>query len=144
MVSAMDLEGALLRERLAAFVRLKGGYPIPLAGAAYWLALYGLGHVMTGERWVFWAFVTSGAILTRACQTNSQRCAAKVCSAVNGAHFSVSSRISPRWKCTGKSSAGLERVSVAPCRTHRSSDSSAQKVSRRVNPVIGSATPCGS
>lgn len=58
----MDLEQQLLKERLAAFVRLKGGYPIPLAGAVYWLSLAGLGQIITGEQWVFWAFVTSGAI----------------------------------------------------------------------------------
>lgn len=58
----MDLEQQLLKERLAAFVRLKGGYPIPLAGAVYWLSLAGLGQIITGKQWVFWAFVTSGAI----------------------------------------------------------------------------------
>ena len=58
----MDLERELLSDRLAAFVRLKGGYPIPLAGAVYWLALAGLGHIIAGKQWVFWAFVTSGAI----------------------------------------------------------------------------------
>jgi hypothetical protein len=58
----MDLESALLRERLAAFVRLKGGYPIPLAGAAYWLGLAALGYFMTGKAWVIWAFIGSGAI----------------------------------------------------------------------------------
>lgn len=58
----MDLETQLLNERLSAFVRLKGGYPIPLAGAVYWLALAALGWFVTEKQWVFWAFVTSGAI----------------------------------------------------------------------------------
>jgi hypothetical protein len=43
-------------------VRLKGGYPIPLAGAVYWLGLAVLGWYVDGKQWVFWAFVTSGAI----------------------------------------------------------------------------------
>ena len=58
----MDLETLLLKERLAAFVRLKGGYPIRLAGAVYWLGLAALGWFVDGKQWVFWAFVTSGAI----------------------------------------------------------------------------------
>lgn len=58
----MNLQEALLTERISAFVRLKGGYPIPLAGAVYWLALYGLGYFVTGKQWVFWAFLASGAI----------------------------------------------------------------------------------
>ena len=58
----MNLEQDLLRERLAAFVRLKGGYPVPLAGAAYWLWLAALGLYVTGETWTIWAFITSGAI----------------------------------------------------------------------------------
>lgn len=60
--ASMDLSQALLIERLRAFVRLKGGYPIPLAGAVYWLALAALGQFVTGKQWVYWAFITSGAI----------------------------------------------------------------------------------
>jgi hypothetical protein len=58
----MSLEQDLLRERLAAFVRLKGGYPVPLAGAVYWLGLAALGLFATGKTWTIWAFITSGAI----------------------------------------------------------------------------------
>ena len=46
----MDLETLLLKERLAAFVRLKGGYPIPLAGAVYWLGLAALGWFVVGKQ----------------------------------------------------------------------------------------------
>ena len=34
-----DLKAQVLADRLASFVRLKGGYSVPLAGAIYWAAL---------------------------------------------------------------------------------------------------------
>ena len=57
-----DLKAALLRDRLAAFVRLKGGFPIPLAGAIYWAALGVAGYRLSPEDWSLIAFVFSGSI----------------------------------------------------------------------------------
>jgi hypothetical protein len=59
----MDLSAEILKERLASYVRLRGGFPVPLAGATYWAALGGLGYVVGPSQWVFWSFITSGAIL---------------------------------------------------------------------------------
>jgi hypothetical protein len=57
-----DLKAALLRDRLAAFVRLKGGFPIPLAGAIYWAALGLAGYRLSPGDWGLIAFVFSGSI----------------------------------------------------------------------------------
>ena len=59
----MSLHDDLLRERLGAYIRLRGGYPIPLAGAVYWLGLAALGYRMfLPDQWTFIAFVLSGSI----------------------------------------------------------------------------------
>jgi hypothetical protein len=57
------LRTALRAERAAAYARLRGGYPIPLAGALWWAALGVWGYLApTPGHWIFGAFVTSGAI----------------------------------------------------------------------------------
>ncbi len=59
----MDLTNALLRDRLESFVRLKGGYTFPLAGAIYWGALAyvaTLGFPL--KTFLTIAFIGSGAI----------------------------------------------------------------------------------
>ncbi|MEQ8406399.1 MAG: hypothetical protein RKE49_14985 [Oceanicaulis sp.] len=54
---------ARLREvRLAQYARLRGGFPIPLAGMVYWLVLAGLGHSLQLGDWASVAFFGSGAI----------------------------------------------------------------------------------
>lgn len=58
----LDLTQALLAEREAAYRRLRGGFPIPLAGATWWLALAALGTTLTPGYWIFVAFVSSGII----------------------------------------------------------------------------------
>jgi hypothetical protein len=59
----MDLAGALRAERRAAYQRLRGGYPIPLAGALWWGALGVAGYVAPSPgHWILGAFVTSGMI----------------------------------------------------------------------------------
>lgn len=50
------------RDQLASFVRLKGGFPFPLAGAVYWLALGIAGYSLPLGRWNLIAFIFSGAI----------------------------------------------------------------------------------
>ena len=57
-----ELRAAVRRDQRAAFVRLKGGFPIPLAGAFYWAALGVAGSYLTNDQWSLAAFVFSGAI----------------------------------------------------------------------------------
>ena len=63
MDRTLALRAQLRAERAAAYTRLRGGYPIPLAGAAWWAAL-GVGGYLapTPGHWIFGAFVTSGLI----------------------------------------------------------------------------------
>ena len=56
------LTEALKRERLASYVRLSGGFPIPLAGMVYWAALGVLGYRLELGQWANIAFFGSGAI----------------------------------------------------------------------------------
>ncbi len=58
----VDLKAELAKERLAAYARLRGGFPIPVAGAVYWSALAWLGSAVDAGMWTFWAFVGSGSI----------------------------------------------------------------------------------
>lgn len=58
----IDLKAELAKERLATYARLRGGFPIPMAGTVYWGALAWLGHVVDAGMWTFWAFVGSGSI----------------------------------------------------------------------------------
>lgn len=57
-----ELKAALLKERLASYVRLRGGFPIPLAGAIYWLVLGIAGYRLELADWAMFAFISSGAI----------------------------------------------------------------------------------
>lgn len=58
----MELEAALLADRRAAYKRLRGGFPIPLAGAIYWGVLGALGYRLGIGSWSMAAFLGSGAI----------------------------------------------------------------------------------
>ena len=59
----MDLVTALRVERLASYYRLRGGYPVPLAGGIWWTALAFAGFAgLSPGRWNLLAFVTSGLI----------------------------------------------------------------------------------
>lgn len=57
-----DLKAKLLADRLASYYRLRGGFPIPLAGAIYWAILAYLGQTMAFADWVMVALWGSGAI----------------------------------------------------------------------------------
>lgn len=57
-----DLKSALAAERLASYQRLRGGFPIPLAGAAYWLVLTWAGHALDLAGWLAVAMWGSGLI----------------------------------------------------------------------------------
>jgi hypothetical protein len=59
----MDLKRELFADREASFFRLRGGYPIPLAGATWWAILGTAGYLLRSQgQWILLAFVTSGAI----------------------------------------------------------------------------------
>ena len=63
MDQILALRTQLRAERAASYLRLRGGYPIPLAGAAWWAALGVAGYLVPSPgRWIFGAFVTSGLI----------------------------------------------------------------------------------
>lgn len=57
-----ELKQRLLADRVASFVRLKGGYPVPLAGAFYWAVLGAAGYRLDVQNWILAAFFFSGAI----------------------------------------------------------------------------------
>lgn len=56
------LKEELLKRRRASYIRLKGGFPIPLAGAIYWFALGIAGYSLSIGPWSQFAFFASGAI----------------------------------------------------------------------------------
>jgi hypothetical protein len=56
----------LTRIRLASYVRLTGGYPVPLAGAVYWIALGIAGHFVSLKIWMLSAALGSGLIFPMA------------------------------------------------------------------------------
>ena len=63
MIDSVELKKLLLADREASFFRLRGGYPIPLAGATWWAILGTMGYFLHSRNlWIFLAFVTSGAI----------------------------------------------------------------------------------
>ena len=63
MDHTLALRTQLRAERAAAYARLRGGYPIPLAGAVWWAALGVGGYIApTPGHWIFGAFVSSGLI----------------------------------------------------------------------------------
>lgn len=61
-ITQQELKHALLADRLAAYKRLRGGFPIPLAGAVYWGVLAWLGTRLSLGPWCMAAFFGSGAI----------------------------------------------------------------------------------
>ena len=62
----MDLKAALLADRRAAYKRLRGGFPVPLAGVVYWGALAWAGTILPVHGWCMIAFIGSGAIFPMA------------------------------------------------------------------------------
>ena len=60
---AVTLQSDLLDERLRSYTRLRGGYPIALAGALWWLALAAAGYAGVPQGvWIFGAAVASGLL----------------------------------------------------------------------------------
>lgn len=58
----MNLAEQLKTERLNSYIRLRGGFPIPLAGMVYWLVLAFLGTKFSPQTWSLLAFILSGSI----------------------------------------------------------------------------------
>lgn len=65
-LSTAGLKAALLADRLACYKRLRGGFPIPLAGVVYWGVLAWLGTFLTVHSWCMIAFIGSGTIFPMA------------------------------------------------------------------------------
>ena len=61
-----DLKQRLLADRSASFVRLKGGYPVPLAGVVYWAGIGVAGYWLDTRTWILAAFFASGLIFPMA------------------------------------------------------------------------------
>lgn len=57
-----ELRQAVRDDRLASYARLRGGFPIPLAGAVYWSVLGAAGYRLDLASWSNLAFFGSGAI----------------------------------------------------------------------------------
>ena len=60
--STMELREAIRAEREATFFRLRGGYPVPLAGGVWWGLLGLAGYRLDRHEWIMLAFFTSGLI----------------------------------------------------------------------------------
>ena len=56
------LIAALKEERLGNYIKLRGGFPLPLAGAFYWLALGVLGYYLPFQTWFMAALFGTGII----------------------------------------------------------------------------------
>ncbi len=57
-----ELIAALKKDRTDSYIRLSGGFPLPLAGAVYWLALGGLGYSLPLQTWLMVAMFGSGLV----------------------------------------------------------------------------------
>lgn len=57
-----ELRAEVRRDQIGSFVRLKGGYTFPIAGAVYWAALAVAGFYLPANSWILVAFIFSGMI----------------------------------------------------------------------------------
>jgi hypothetical protein len=63
MMDSLELQKLLHADREAAFFRLRGGYPIPLAGATWWALLGAMGYVIPDpKQWTIVVFYASGLL----------------------------------------------------------------------------------
>ena len=63
MIDSLELKKLLYADREATFFRLRGGYPIPLAGATWWALLGTMGYfVHSANLWILLTFCTSGLL----------------------------------------------------------------------------------
>jgi len=62
-ISILELKEALRAEREASFFRLRGGYPIPLAGGVWWACLGLAGYWLhSHSQWILLTFYCTGLI----------------------------------------------------------------------------------
>ncbi len=59
---SMDLQAQILADQQASYVRLRGGFPVPLAGMFYWLLVAGLSWYFSPVQQLNLAFFISGLI----------------------------------------------------------------------------------
>jgi hypothetical protein len=63
MIDSAELKKLLFADREATFFRLRGGFPIPLAGATWWAALGTMGYfVHDPNAWILLTFYASGLL----------------------------------------------------------------------------------
>jgi len=58
----MDLKSQVLADRVAYYHRLRGGFPIPLAGTVFWAVIGLLGYFLPFPTWLFITFIGTGSI----------------------------------------------------------------------------------
>lgn len=58
----MELQAQILADRQASYARLRGGFPVPMAGIVYWLAVAGLALYFPPAAQLNLAFFASGLI----------------------------------------------------------------------------------
>ncbi len=61
-IDSAALRTLVAADRRASYLRLKGGFPVPLAGMVYWLALAGAGQALGFGGWLMVAVWGSGLI----------------------------------------------------------------------------------
>jgi len=61
-ISTLELKEALRAEREALFFRLRGGFPIPLAGGVWWAGLGLAGYWLPPHNWILLTFYCSGLL----------------------------------------------------------------------------------
>jgi len=61
-MSTLELKEALSAEREAQFFRLRGGFPIPLAGGVWWAGLGLAGYRLPPHTWILLTFYCSGLL----------------------------------------------------------------------------------
>ncbi|MFN7055348.1 DUF7010 family protein [Hyphomonas sp.] len=57
-----ELNERLKQARLESYCRVRGGWPVPLAGGTYWAVLTLLGYTVSDEDWSWMAAMLSGSI----------------------------------------------------------------------------------
>ncbi|OYQ35585.1 hypothetical protein CHU95_07630 [Niveispirillum lacus] len=62
MMDSMVLRALVAADRRASYLRLSGGFPVPLAGMIYWLILAGAGQLLDFKGWLMVAVWGSGLI----------------------------------------------------------------------------------
>lgn len=57
-----ELIAALKKDRIESYARLRGGFPLPLAGGIYWLVMGVMGYYLPYNTWLYVVFFGTGLI----------------------------------------------------------------------------------